>query len=91
VTGPPSRSRPFSPSADDGDRLVGELYATVMAPASLDQFHHSFCVVLRRGCLPGLTVEPSSVGGETLSLEERGPYLFMVRADELEVVGELVE
>ena len=85
-----ARSGSRSPLANDGDRLSGDDDATAVgSPAEYD-FDRGLGVLLRGRGLPRGALEPCSVGGEALRLEERTPKLLMLGARELHMVGEFV-
>src|SRR6266542_6346609 len=47
--------------------------------------------LLRRGGLPGHSLEPGCGAGKLLDGQERGPNVVLLRAGELHVMGELVD
>ncbi len=91
VIGRGVRSRPQSPVGDNGDRIIGELNATLVRASLFDQFDDRFCVLLRRSVFPRFGFEPIVRGSETLCFEKGRAHVLMVRAGELDMMGELVE
>jgi len=62
----------------------------VIAPL-LDQLDGRFCVLFGRSGLPGFSGEPRGLGRESLGLEKVGAESALLRAGELEMMGELMD